>query len=155
MRNMLQMVGGVAAAGVVAAGATAFTAPGLKLSQPTQAVSPVGTVVQSVTSGLNISGIVYTYADNTSTGSSFHNQIKKAVITFDTAVTNTVTVAATSTTGGGFGISGADSWVCTASTVVVGHTNDTWTCQTEDSNGTPGANVGYFAGVDTFAVTVA
>jgi hypothetical protein len=66
MRNMIQLLGGVAVAGVVAAGSTAFTAGGgVALGGSNGATSAKfigGTVSQTVT-GATITDIVYTHAD--------------------------------------------------------------------------------------------
>lgn len=61
MRSALQLLGGVAVAGVVAAGSTAFTATGLTNGAgTTQFIG--GTVTQTVT-GATLTGVTYSFGD--------------------------------------------------------------------------------------------
>lgn len=63
MRNMIQLVSGVAVAGVVAAGSTAFTAAGVTITPASTYMG--GTATVSVT-GATVSGVNYVLASATS-----------------------------------------------------------------------------------------
>ena len=96
--SMLQMVGGVAAAGVVAAGTTAFTAAGL-----TTSATPFlgGVVTQAITGGA-VDTVTFTFSDGARTA------INGVNLHFATDTTDLAKVTVTTTVSGG--------------------TNPTWTC---------------------------
>lgn len=96
--SMLQLVGGVAAAGVVAAGTTAFTAAGL-----TSTATPFlgGVVTQSINGG-TVDGVTFGFSDGART------IVNQVALHF--ADTNT------------------DGATVTVTTTVSGGTNPTWTC---------------------------
>jgi hypothetical protein len=101
MRNIMQLVSGVAVAGVVAAGSTAFTAGGLATSA-TPFVG--GLVTQAVTSIGTVDTVTFTFSDAART------TISGATVHFATDATDGATVGITST--------------------VTGGSNPTWTCGT-------------------------
>ncbi|WIM97161.1 hypothetical protein ACTOB_000662 [Actinoplanes oblitus] len=70
MRTMLQLIGGVAAAGVVAAGTTAFTAGGgvgLGGSNGATATKFIGGTATQTVTGATINAIAYTWSDTANT----------------------------------------------------------------------------------------
>jgi hypothetical protein len=108
MRNLIQLAGGVAVAGVVAAGSTAFTAgggiafDGTGTGQTTQFVG--GTVTQTV-SGATLDLVDYTWTDTTT-----KTILATVVLTFADATSGkTPTLATTGITASG----GAHVWTCT------------------------------------------
>ncbi|MEU8814420.1 hypothetical protein [Actinoplanes sp. NPDC048796] len=107
---MLQIVGGVAAAGVIATGATALTGTGVSLSGTSGATASQfvgGTVQQTINGGGVIDNVVYG-KDTTGT------QINSIAVTISSANTRYLTI-----TPGGGGLStvgdgtAADEWKCT------------------------------------------
>jgi hypothetical protein len=107
MRSMLQLLGGVAVAGVVAAGSTALTGMGMTSSQTTQAIG--GTVTQTVT-GADLTSIVYHSVGADVTG----RTIDKMTITFTGAIGKgfaLVTKNGVGATDTGYS-SGATIWSC-------------------------------------------
>jgi hypothetical protein len=108
MRNMVQLLGGVAVAGVVAAGSTAFTADGGiafdNTGTGTAAQFVGGTVTQTVT-GATLDLVDYTWADPAKT------VLTSVQLTFADATSGkTPTIATTGITSSG----GAHVWTCTA-----------------------------------------
>ncbi|XVV11889.1 hypothetical protein ACQP2X_44910 [Actinoplanes sp. CA-131856] len=161
MRNMLQIVGGVAAAGVIAAGATAMTGGGLTRHATDAADIWVGgKVTQSVT-GAVVTDIDYTYTADVS-----KTQITAIDLDFTGATSKTILVKPA---GGAFDQPGAaDEWVCggnaevltsafNSGTGVITVTTDsafaTMTCSTADSGNAHGA-AGYYQGISSLEITV-
>lgn len=108
MRNMVQLLGGVAVAGVVAAGSTAFTANGGIAfggsGTGTAAQFVGGTVTQNVT-GATLSAVDYTFSDAAKT------LLTVIQLTFADATSGkTPTVVTTGVTASG----SAPTWTCTA-----------------------------------------
>jgi hypothetical protein len=104
MRSALQLLGGVAVAGVVATGSTAFTATGVTTNAG--AAQFVGGVVSQTVSGATLSSVGYGFSDATNTS------VTSVVLTFVEDVSaRTVTVK---TTTAGPTVSAAIS--CTEST---------------------------------------
>ena len=103
MRNMLQLLGGVAVAGAVAAGTTAFTGSGLT-STVTPADSFIGGTATVTVSGSTLDGVDYTYTDVATTKKMLH------AIVLHFADTTSAGAAVTLTTS------------------VTGGSNPTWTC---------------------------
>jgi hypothetical protein len=102
--SMLQLLGGVAAAGVVAAGATAFTASGVTSTVTSAGSFMGGFVTQSVT-GTVVDTVTYGYADGAA-----KTQVHTIALHF--ADTNSVGAAVTlSTTGSG---AAQPTWTCGA-----------------------------------------
>lgn len=135
--SMLQMVGGVAAAGVVAAGTTAFTAnAGITQTAATQYVG--GAISQTVTGAGNIDSIGYTWSDGAKT------LLTQAVVTFGAALPASLNVAVTP--GGGGYTAPADSMTCSTSDRIA------WTCITQ--TGSTGSQVASYHNLGTFLVTV-
>lgn len=67
MRNIMQLVGGVAVAGAVAAGSTAFTATGFTAGGGVPATLFVGGTISQTVQGATLSGVVYSYSNTTNT----------------------------------------------------------------------------------------
>ncbi|MFF5079911.1 hypothetical protein ACFY36_22905 [Actinoplanes sp. NPDC000266] len=100
---MLQIVGGVAAAGVIAASATALTGSGLTRTTGANTAEDrwIGGTITQTLSGSNIDSISYTFADTAKT------QISGFVVVASDAAQKYVTV----TPNGAFGGS-ADRFIC-------------------------------------------
>lgn len=141
MRSALQLLGGVAVAGAVATGSTAFTAAGLSMTAPTDKFVG-GTVTQTV-SGTVLSDISYTFANP-----GVNTIVASFVLTFadDNADGKTPTVAL----GGGSLVGSATAFTCTA-VPVTANTAGTSTCT---AGGTPAATLGY-SPLTSVAVTIA
>jgi hypothetical protein len=135
--NMLQLVGGVAAAGVVAAGATAFTGSGIT---PTAAVNKsfIGGSVTQTVNGATIDHVAYSFADGAKT------ELNQIAITFtDAAADGSAATVTLSTTGGAW--TGTSGLTCEA----VGHTTTgVVTCSA--------AAASYFSGgtINSLSITV-
>jgi hypothetical protein len=140
---MMQLLGGVAVAGVVAAGSTAFTGTGVVLGEATETVIG-GTVRQNVEGGLSVTGVTYTFVDTTGTTVTASNHVRSASIVFAVAVPATHKVTVTPG-GGGFGGT-ATQMPCTT-----GDSGVTWVCTTKD---VANATNGWFSGLDTFDISV-
>jgi hypothetical protein len=165
MRSMslLQLVGGVTAAGVVAAGATAMTGMGLTRSGTAADKWVGGTVVQAVT-GTNISGVAYTALAGDNTGT----KIQQIVITVVDPATTTVTRTMTVELGGGaYGSTAgsADRLYCgdgtntstwsspTATLTIAAGTTSTVTCTM--NNAAANATAPYYSGLSSLTIGVA
>jgi hypothetical protein len=160
MRSMslLQMLGGVAVAGVVAAGATAVTGSGVvwgggATGSDTQFVG--GKVSQTVT-GATISSVVYAFADDPGA----KTETNLITITVANADGKSLTVSPS----GGAGFTTADEWTCTG-TLAVHDATSTYdltvvipaggvvTCQ--PTLGAGHGATGYWTGLTTLDLTVA
>jgi hypothetical protein len=154
--SMLQLLGGVAVAGAVAAGSTALTGTGLAWSgsatgSATQFVG--GSVTQTVT-GATVSGIAYNYVALTG-----NTQVNKMTITLlnSTGKDFALTTLADSGTDNGYGGS-ATLWSCsdtgsaaagnTAS--ITGLAGNTVICEPSDGV----ATVGYYTGLNKVTVAI-
>ena len=159
MRNMLQIVGGVAAAGVIATGATALTGSGVVFGgsnggTATQFVG--GTVTQSVT-GATVTNVVYA-TDGTGT------QTTSIAVTVTGASGKFLTLTPT---GGTFSATGsgdshtASEWKCTgniatptshatAPKVELNNATATVTCATADA----GTVQGFYRGLTNLSMAV-
>jgi hypothetical protein len=144
MRNMLQLLGGVAVAGAVAAGSTAFTAAGLSAGSIATSAGYIGGQVSVNTQGASLTDLTFTQAASVSGA----NKVTAAVLTFDNATPSgaTVTLVATGATWGpttGDSNNAADGFYCGAvATVVVNAQNKqraTCTIGTSVSNNTGSA----------------
>ena len=145
--NMLQLIGGVAAAGVVAAGSTALTGNGLTTTGNAAAAQYIGgTVSQTVNGGYVLSDVAYTFIDSAKT------QINGVNLTFSPGANGrAVTLAPT---GGGFssgGSAAADEFYCSG---VI--TSNAISCVVALNNGnahnTDAAK--YYTGITSMAITV-
>jgi hypothetical protein len=139
MRSMLQLLGGVAVAGAVAAGSTAFTASGLTNTVTGQTTFIGGSVTHAVT-GAVMTGITFT-ADTTA----IPTQISAFALTFTGAPdsAHVTAVDASATPGGPVG-NLATGWVCTD---VVSNAS---TCTAKDA----GAVTRYYTGVSNLTIKV-
>ncbi|WP_433297710.1 hypothetical protein ACQP2F_41700 [Actinoplanes sp. CA-030573] len=106
MRSMLQLLGGVAVAGAVAAGATAFTGSGITPTTTTSKSFIGGTARQQVY-GASVDKIVYTWTDGTKTVLTGFD-----IYFTDTTVETKVPTVAQNTTGGSW--AGASGFTCNA-----------------------------------------
>jgi hypothetical protein len=154
MRSMslLQLVGGVAVAGVVAAGTTALTGTGVSwggTGTGTSAQYVGGTLTQTVSGGASITAVNYT------TSSSGVNVNGDQITGIAVSVTgaNGAYLTVTPATGGAGLTGGANEWHCSGDAVTVNsatmkvHLNNTpatVTCITADSGAGDGA-AGYYA----------
>lgn len=106
--SLLQMAGGVAVAGVVAAGSTAFTAAGLTktFTGLNDRDGYIGGSVSHTVTGAVVTGMLFTQAATASPG---ENKVTAVALTFDTAtpVGATVTLTQTGGTVGGAATGGA------------------------------------------------
>jgi len=102
MRNMIQLFGGVAAAGLVAAGATAFTGSGLA-STVTAPNSFIGGSTTVSVAGATIDTVTYGYSDGS---------VKQQLSTIALHLTDVNSAGA----------------AVTLATTVTGGSNPTWTC---------------------------
>jgi hypothetical protein len=146
MRNLIQLAGGVAVAGVVAAGSTAFTAgAGLGLTETSTATATRfigGTVTQTVT-GARVNGIAFAYANGPS-----NTQITGVTITFNDASADGKTVVVTPG-GGAYGNSSvADQFYCGAVA------SASVTCITALTSDGTHAAASYYAGLTTLQIAV-
>ncbi|MEV6845844.1 hypothetical protein [Actinoplanes sp. NPDC051411] len=153
--SMLQLLGGVAVAGAVAAGSTALTGSGLSMT-PSANQFVGGSIDQNIT-GANVDTIVYHYTDTTKT------QVDYLTVTLTGAASKALTMSATGT---GFGASGATKWLCDDGTttptgsgsvpILTGAAGAASTnsvvCTATDNAGSP---TGYFAGMTKLTVAVA
>lgn len=136
--NMLQMLGGVAAAGVVAAGTTAFTGgAGLTVSAAAQYLG--GTATHTVT-GATIDTVTYNYTS----GPAFDK------VTLHFADTNAEGKAVTATAAGGSYTTGTQL-ACQA----VGATTARTSICNVQTSGTYGTIAGTYSGLTTLTITVA
>ncbi|WP_203780379.1 hypothetical protein [Paractinoplanes rishiriensis] len=139
--NLLQMVGGVAAAGVVAAGTTALTGTGLATTAgASQFVG--GTVSQSVT-GATLESVTYAFSDGTKT------IVNSVTLAFSTGTATGKTVTITPTGGAYAGTAIGGSWTCATGA-------DSTLCTVKDSSAaavTGPANG--WSGLTSLAITVA
>ena len=112
MRNMLQIVGGVAAAGVIAAASTALTGTGLTRTTTADTAEDRwigGTVTQTITGGANVESITYTFADAPA-----NTRVATAVITVSNAASKYLSFKPTAAYAGS-----AAKWVCSATSAWV------------------------------------
>ncbi|HEX5205988.1 MAG TPA: hypothetical protein VFW27_39180 [Actinoplanes sp.] len=148
--SMLQLLGGVAAAGVVAAGTTALTGTGVSFAGTgtgTSAQYVGGQVTQTVSGGASITGINYT----TNTAGDQVTQIQVVVANADGAY---LTVTPSQSGGGLQG--GADEWLCTggaapaysatAPKILLNSDPATINCVTSLASG-PHSVAGYYTGL--------
>ncbi len=142
MRSMLQLLGGVAVAGTVAAGSTAFTAAGFTNNAGAQFVG--GTVTQTVT-GATLSSIGYGF-----TNAPANTRINTVTLTFVENLTGrTVALAPTAASGGSYNSSGADQFYCPAST------GTSVICRTSLASDTPNfVGAGYYLGLTSMDISV-
>ncbi|MFC7275500.1 hypothetical protein ACFQS1_16040 [Paractinoplanes rhizophilus] len=153
--SMLQLLGGVAAAGVVAAGTTALTGTGVSwggngTGQATQYVG--GRLTQTVSGGASITAV--DYATNT---------VGDQVTSISVSVTGATGGYLTVTPAGGV-LSGADLWSCTSAGIQATATDATGpkvkitaspatvVCATWDSN--TSGNAGYYSGLNAVQLDV-
>lgn len=165
MRSAVQMLGGVAVAGVVAAGSTAFTATGLTNSAgASQFIG--GTVTQTVT-GATLTGVTYSFGDVAKT------KVRSVVLAFTGADGKTATVVPAGGGGTPWDVSTvatASSYAqfrCTAGTIAPGDTvvaadatgaiaSNSITCvATKTSDDLAIAATDGFVGLTGLAITVA
>lgn len=149
MRSMslLQMLGGVAVAGVVAAGSTAFTAGGVSVAGLGATNAFLGGKVSQAVHGATITGMVLNQAYVSGT----INVVKGALLTFD-ATTPLNAPVAMSTDGSLTNASGnATGYWCTAV-----DSNHQSTCTVGQNAGTPDttASGDYYTAVTTVNITV-
>jgi hypothetical protein len=139
MRTMMQLVGGVAVAGAVAAGSTAFTAAGFTNNAGAQFVG--GTVTQAVT-GATLSTISYAFSNAPA-----NTRVTSVTLTFVENLTGrTVTLAET----GGTHAVTSDMFHCPASTTT------SVTCRTALAADSPAFTAaGYYQGLTSMDITVA
>jgi len=161
MRSMslLQLVGGVAAAGVVAAGTTALTGTGVSWSGTgtgTSAQYVGGTLTQTVSGGASITAVAYTTVSSGAGVSG--DEVTQISVTVTGA--NGAYLTVTPSHGGGGGLqSPADNWNCTGTNVTTTAASTSPTapkvkitaagavtvnCATWDSTAGAGANGGYY-----------
>ena len=136
MRNMLQLVGGIAVAGAVAAGSSAFTGAGLEYEAADPTNTFIGGTVHHTVSGATLTNIAFTANTNVSP-----TQVSAFILTLTGA--NGATVTATDA--GATGVGGATKWSCTA--VSAG----TSTCTASDNSNVA---AGYFTGVSDLTIKV-
>ncbi|MFI5889189.1 hypothetical protein ACIA5D_03610 [Actinoplanes sp. NPDC051513] len=158
--SMLQLLGGVAAAGVIAAGTTALTGSGVVRTGTAADQFVGGTVTQTIT-GATVTGVVYGYYDTNS-----QNQVNSIAITVAGASGKTLTITPGGGTFGGDAVAVADKWECTggnvtpirhisAPAVVLNADPDTITCVPVDSTNGNAATSRYYADLDTLDMAVA
>ncbi|MEV4352301.1 hypothetical protein AB0J83_48220 [Actinoplanes sp. NPDC049596] len=137
MRNMLQVVGGVAAAGVIAASATALTGAGL-VRTGTGADQWIGGKVVQAVNGASLDAVTYTFQDDAK------QQLTGFNLTLTGAASKTIVLKPVGTPGT---LTTAVEWVCTGTgvgsstwdgtaktiTVVGGVGTGTLACITADS----------------------
>jgi hypothetical protein len=147
MRNMVQLLGGVAVAGAVAAGSTAFTAnsglafAGSSTGTATQFVG--GQVTQTVT-GATISTVAYAFADGAA-----KTQVNGVTITFSDSAANGKTVTLTPG-GGAYGdVAVADQFYCPAVS------GTSVTCVTALSTDNTHAQANYYTRLGSLQILVA
>ncbi|WP_430780472.1 hypothetical protein [Actinoplanes sp. G11-F43] len=133
MRNMVQLLGGVAAAGVIAAGSTAFTAAGL-----TNNVAGTSTFIGGTTSH-TITGATLTAISFTADTAQTPTRVSAFAMTLSGAADGTTVVATTPGATGGGGTP-ATAWTCTPVS------SNASTCTANNS--------GYFTGVATVNIQV-
>lgn len=143
MRNMLQLLGGVAVAGVVAAGSTAFTAAGLTSSVNTAGTTVFagGSVTQTVVGGI-LTNVTTASANASGT------QINQFTLQFNNTTpagrTVTLTTDGTPTASGGATPTG---WFCQAV-----QADFSAICKASDS--AYASPTGYYVSITTMTVTV-
>jgi hypothetical protein len=143
MRNLIQLLGGVAVAGVVAAGSTAFTAAGLTSTVNTAGTTVFagGSVTQTVVGGV-LTNVTTASIDASGT------QINQFTLQFnsDTPAGRPVTLTTNGTATVAGGIT-PTAWFCQQ--VQADHSA---ICKSSDTAyASPG---GYYAGITTMTVTV-
>ena len=140
MRSMsiLQMAGGVAVAGVVAAGTTAFTGAGLTVSA---AAGYVGGTATHTVNGATIDTVTYHYT----TAPAFD------YVTLHFANTNSATKAVTASASGG-SYSGGTQLACQAVDATVAQTS---ICEVQTSGTYSGTPSGTYSGLSSLSITVA
>lgn len=157
--SMLQLLGGVAAAGVIAAGTTALTGSGVVRTGTAADQFVGGTVTQTIT-GAQVTGVVYGYYDTNS-----QNQVNSIAITVAGANGKTLTVTPGGGTFGGDAVAVADEWQCTggavtpvraasAPAVVLNADPDTITCVPADSTNAHATASRYYEDLDTLDMDV-
>ena len=147
MRSALQLFGGIAVAGVVAAGSTALTGMGITSSQTTQAIG--GTVTQTIT-GADLTSIVYHPDASDPTG----RTIDKMTINFTGAAGKHFTLVTKNGVGAtdtGYS-AGASLWSCDESlsaaggpAIVAALVGNTVVCEPVDGSANPGTYVGLYS----------
>jgi hypothetical protein len=143
MSKMLQLIGGLAAAGVVAAGSTALTGTGLGVTGAASSAQVVGGSITQNVSGAVLSDIQYAFADSPA-----KTQVNAVTLTFTAGNGRTV---ALSPTGGTFagGAPTADEFYCagTISSLSI-------TCNVAANNSNAHTVGGYYTGLTSMTVTV-
>jgi hypothetical protein len=120
MRKSFKIVVSVAAAGLVAAGGSAFTATGLATSGTAASAQFVGGTISQAVTGATLNSIVYGYVDGT------HTAVNSIILTFANA--------------------NADGRAATA--VATGGNNGTFTCENVGATTTMVSTCTYVAGTD-------
>ena len=146
MRSMLQLLGGVAVAGAVAAGSTAFTASGLTNTWSGSNAKDgfIGGTVAPTVTGANLVDLLFTQAAHATPGV---NDVSGATLTFDATTPTGATVTMTSN---GSLIGGSTSTGFWCSAVDGSHQS---TCVVGTAIATPAAGESY-AGISTVTVGV-
>jgi hypothetical protein len=161
--SMLQLLGGVAIAGAVAAGSTALTGHGLTRTAGANATDDKfvgGPITQTLPGGANIDSITYGYTDATNT------KINQIAVAVTGAANQYLSLKPNGGTLSGSPL--ADEWVCTGPTATSAYsagtvkirldaTPQTVTCNPADSTSTPTAHATagrFYAGLSTLDVTV-
>jgi hypothetical protein len=145
MRTALQLLGGVAVAGAVAAGSTAFTGAGLTNSITGQKSFLGGTIGHTIV-GASLDSLAFTTVDTSGVGGT---KVTAFTLDFDANTPSGSTVTITGITGTPGMASGAapDNFYCAALSTAGG----TSVCTAGTAVGTYN---GYFTGVGTFNITV-
>ncbi|WP_433828353.1 hypothetical protein ACQP2E_03065 [Actinoplanes sp. CA-015351] len=147
MRNMIQLLGGIAAAGVVAAGATAFTGGGVILTETSESVIG-GSVRQTVDGGVTVSSTDYTFLDTAGGGPTANTQLSQVVVNTAAGVPSGYKITLTPNGGTGFTGDSAAKFIC-----VPDAERDAWTCTVKKADGTT-ASTGYYGNIQTLDINV-
>jgi hypothetical protein len=142
MRSMLQLLGGVAVAGTIAAGATAFTATGGATNAITGQKSFIGGTVQHTIVGAQLDSLAFTGVDKTDP---LGTHVTSFTLTFDANTPTGSVVTLSGLVGTPDSTGQPDNFYCT--TVSAGKVS---TC----TAGLVGGPVGYFTGVGSFNIKV-
>lgn len=150
--SLLQMVGGVAVAGAVAAGTTAFTAGGLSLSLTNATTRDNGFLGgnNNVTvAGATLSKLDFTQAADA--GATAVNDVSMATLTFAVGIPDDATVTLTPV-GGSLtaGTAGATGFHCS----LPNSTTHVVTCPVSASSTTAAGSDSYWAGLTGVAINV-
>jgi hypothetical protein len=132
MRSALQMLGGVAVAGVVATGGTALTGAGVAWTGGITQTGFVGGTVSQTVQGATITSVSYLYGAQTA------GDVTGVTVAFDDAYSNGKTLALVPS--GGSAEGGFTSFVCSGAIASAAKT-----CT---------ANLGSYRGMTALAITV-